>query len=266
MEDRFVASEAFQTDHAVPGESTRELYIDLMERCILGLIYEDPAQDPWSPPVFDITKRTRGLDWPLRAHSMIGKLRMDNLRAAVEHVIKRNVPGDLIETGAWRGGACIFMRSILKAYAITDRIVWVADSFQGLPAPNPDKYPADADDRHHTFPQLAVSLKEVQGNFAKYGLLDGQVKFLAGWFKDTLPAAPIQRLAILRLDGDIYESTMDALVCLYGKVSPGGVIIVDDYGAIPACRKAIHDFREANRILDAIQTIDGLGVYWVKSS
>jgi O-methyltransferase len=157
------------------------------------------------------------------------------------------------------------MRSILKAYAITDRIVWVADSFQGLPMPNPDKYPADADDQHHTFPQLAVSLKEVQGNFAKYGLLDGQVKFLAGWFKDTLPAAPIERLAILRLDGDIYESTMDALVFLYGKVSPGGVIIVDDYGAIPACRKAIHDFRETNRILDPIQPIDGLGVYWVKS-
>jgi Macrocin-O-methyltransferase (TylF) len=197
---------------------------------------------------------------------MIGKLRMDNLRATVEYVIKRNIPGDLIETGAWRGGACIFMRSILKAYAIPDRIVWVADSFQGLPRPNPEKYPADARDRHHTFTQLAVSLEEVRGNFLKYGLLDEQVKFLVGWFKDTLPTVPIERLAILRLDGDIYESTMEALVCLYGKVSLGGVIIVDDYGAIPACRKAIHDFREANRILDPIQPIDGLGVYWIKSS
>ena len=140
MQNCFVASPIYPTDQAVRSEGTRELYIDLMERCILGLIYEDPAQDPWSPPVFDITKRTRGLDWPLRAHSMIGKLRMDNLRAAVEHVIKTNIPGDLIETGAWRGGACIFMRAILKAYAITDRIVWVADSFQGLPAPNPDKW------------------------------------------------------------------------------------------------------------------------------
>src|SRR5439155_9440335 len=161
--------------------------------------------------------------------------------------------------------ACIFMRSMLQGYPITDRIVWIADSFQGLPAPNPETYPADADDRHHTCTELAVSLEEVQGNFAKYGLLDGQVKFLVGWFKDTLPAAPIERLAILRLDGDIYESTMDALVSLYGKVSPGGVVIVDDYGAIPACRKAIHDFREANQILDPIQPIDGLGVYWIKN-
>ena len=250
----------------MPNDSNRDLYIDLMERCILGLIYEDPAQDPWSPHVFDLAKRTRGLDWPLRAHSMIGKLRMDNLKAATEHVISTNIPGDFIETGAWRGGACIFMRSILKAYAITDRIVWVADSFKGLPTPNPEKYPADAGDRHHTFTQLAVSLEEVQGNFAKYGLLDEQVRFLVGWFKETLPAAPIERLAILRLDGDIYESTMDALVSLYRKVSLGGVVIVDDYGPIPACRKAIHDFREANRILDPIQAIDGLGVYWIKSS
>jgi hypothetical protein len=250
----------------MPNDDSRDLYIDLMERCLLGLIYEDPAQDPWSAPVFDKEKRNRGLDWPLRAHSMIGKLRMDNLRAAVEHIIKRNIPGDFIETGAWRGGACIFMRSILKAYAVTDRIVWVADSFQGLPAPNPEKYPADAGDRHHTIPQLAVSLEEVQGNFAKYGLLDEQVKFLVGWFKDTLPAAPIERVALLRLDGDIYESTMDALGSLYRKVSPGGVIIVDDYGAIPACREAIRDFREANRISDSIQPIDGLGVYWVKGS
>ncbi len=116
----------------MPNDSNRDLYIDLMERCILGLIYEDPAQDPWSPHVFDLAKRTRGLDWPLRAHSMIGKLRMDNLKAATEHVISTNIPGDFIETGAWRGGACIFMRSILKAYAITDRIVWVADSFKGI--------------------------------------------------------------------------------------------------------------------------------------
>jgi hypothetical protein len=150
----------------MPSNSSQDLYIELMERCILGLIYQDPAQDPWSPHVFDIAKRTRGLDWPLRAHSMIGKLRMDNLRAAVEYVLKRNIPGDFIETGAWRGGACIFMRSILKAYAIPDRIVWVADSFQGLPSPNAEKYPADVGDRHHTFAQLAVSLEEVRNKLS----------------------------------------------------------------------------------------------------
>ncbi len=244
----------------------RDLYIDLMQRCLLGLIYEDPAQDPWSQPVFDVAKRARGLDWPLRAHSMIGRMRMDNLRGAVEHVLRQHIPGDLIETGVWRGGACIFMRTILKAYGVTDRRVWVADSFEGLPPPDPERYPADRGDRHHTYAQLAVSLEDVQGNFARYGLLDEQVRFLKGWFKDTLPAAPIDQLAVLRLDGDMYESTMEALVALYHKVSPGGVVIVDDFGAIPACRQAVHDFRAAHGVAAPVQPIDGLGVYWVKTS
>ncbi len=241
------------------------LYLDLICKCLLGLIYEDPAQDPWSAPTFHAAKRARGLDWPSQAHSMIGQARMGNLRAAVEHVLKHRVPGDLIETGVWRGGACILMRAVLKAYNVTDRTVWVADSFEGLPPPDASRYPADANDRHHTYTQLAVSFEEVVANFSKYGLLDDQVRFLKGWFKDTLPTAPIERLAILRLDGDMYQSTMEALQALYHKVSPGGVVIVDDYGAVPACRQAVHDFRDANTVTAPIHNIDGLGVYWVKN-
>jgi Macrocin-O-methyltransferase (TylF)/SEC-C motif len=245
-------------------DDLRSLYLDLMARCLLGLIYEDPAQDPWSAPKFDLEKRMRGADWPLRAHSMIGMARMANLRAAAEHALENNIPGDFIETGIWRGGACIFLRAILQAYRVTDRIVWAADSFEGLPPPDAKHYPDDADDRHHTFSQLAVSLEEVQANFARYGLLDAQVKFLKGWFKDTLPRAPMQRLALLRLDGDMYQSTIEALQALYGKVSPGGIIIVDDYRAVWGCQKAVHDFRDANRIGDRIHAIDAHAVYWIK--
>jgi len=195
---------------------------------------------------------------------MIGKARMSQIRAAVFQVVNNNVPGDLVETGVWRGGACIYMRAILKALDVRDRIVWAADSFEGLPPADPARYPADADDKHHGFFQLVVSLEEVQANFAKYGLLDDQVRFLPGWFKDTLPAAPIGKIAVLRLDGDMYESTMDALTPLYDKVSPGGVVIVDDYGAVPACRQAIDDYRRAHHIEAPITRIDGLGVYWIK--
>jgi len=113
--------------------------------------------------------------------------------------------------------------------------------------------------------ELAVTLEEVQANFQKYDLLDDQVKFLKGWFRDTLPVAPISRLAILRLDGDLYESTMDALVNLYPKLSVGGWVIVDDYGCVPACAKAISDFRMANGIEDEIREIDWTGVCWRRS-
>ncbi len=242
----------------------RQRYLDLIQRCLLGLIYQDPPQDPWTGGRFDLNTRLLGRDWPLQAHSMIGKLRMDNLRASVEYVIAQNIPGDFIETGIWRGGACILVRAIFAAHGISDRIVWCADSFEGLPKPDAEHYPADAGDQHHTFAPLAVSLEEVQANFARYALLDEQVRFLKGWFKDTLPSAPIERLAILRLDGDMYESTMDALRALYAKVSPGGVVIVDDYGAVAGCKRAIADFRGEHGIDEPIKDIDGIGAFWIK--
>jgi macrocin-O-methyltransferase TylF-like protien len=241
----------------------RALYLDLMQKCLLNTIYEDPAQDPWSAKTFDPAKRAGGLDWPSLAHTMIGQHRMANVRQAVETVVEEGVPGDLIETGVWRGGACIFMRAILQAYGIRDRRVFVADSFAGLPPPDAQRYPADAGDPHHTYTPLAVPMEQVQANFAKYDLLDEQVVFLKGWFKDTLPQAPIERLAVLRLDGDMYESTMDALSALYDKVSPGGFIIVDDY-ALAGCKQAVHDFRTARGAEEPMIAIDSISVYWRK--
>jgi hypothetical protein len=206
-----------------------------------------------------------GEHWPVRAHTMIGLKRLDNIQFCVETAIKDGVPGDLIETGVWRGGACIFMRAILKAYGDVTRTVWVADSFAGRPPPNPGVYQADAGDMHYTYGDfLAVSREDVEKNFLRYGLLDGQVKFLQGWFKDTLSTAPIDRLAVLRLDGDMYESTIQTLEALYHKLSCGGFVIVDDYHLGP-CKQAIEDFRSAKRINDSITDIDGKGVFWRKS-
>ena len=196
---------------------------------------------------------------------MIGLYRLDNLQQCITDVLRREVPGDLIEAGAWRGGATIFMRAVLAAYGDTERQVWVADSFEGLPQPDPERFPAEAGDKHWVWEQLAVSVEEVQANFARYGLLDERVRFLPGWFKETLPSAPIERLAVLRLDGDMYGSTMDALEALYPKLSVGGYVIVDDYSNIPQCKEAVNDFRNAHQIIDPIESIDWTGVYWQRS-
>ena len=211
---------------------------------------------------FDLKKRLKGVDWPVRAHTMVGLKRLDNLQFCIEEIIKNQIPGDLIETGVWRGGACIFMKAILKAYNIQDRKVWVADSFQGLPKADSKKYPSDKRIPFHTISYLKVSLDEVKNNFKSYNLLDDQVRFLKGWFKDTLPAAPITKLGLLRIDGDMYESTMDSLKNLYPKLSCGGFVIVDDFGVIPACRQAVLDYRKKNNIKEKIIKIDSCGVYW----
>jgi O-methyltransferase len=85
---------------------------------------------PYNPEV-----RAEGKDWPLFGYSMIGQKRLNNVQACIEDVVRRSVPGDLVETGVWRGGTVIFMRAVLKALNISDRRVWACDSFEGLPKP-----------------------------------------------------------------------------------------------------------------------------------
>ena len=244
-----------------------DLYLDLLKRALTGLLDADDAvlPDVGSPVPFDLNRRSSGRDWPTKGETMIGLARLDNLHSCLVQVIRDGVPGDVIETGVWRGGATIFMRAVLEVYGDTDRAVWVADSFQGLPQPDHEAFPADAGDTLWTYDHLAVSLEQVQENFRKYGLLDDRVRFLPGWFRDTLPGAPIERLAVLRLDGDLYESTMVALGSLYPKLSPGGFVVVDDY-ALPPCRAAVDDFRSRHRLGEAIEEIDWTGVYWRKDA
>ena len=271
------------------------LYLDLLKKALLNEIYlsmevayfyvRDCAEQGVAPDlsaILDVEtcfaerfrlavearREGRHLDRDLRnigfSHTMIGRRRLDQLDECIHSVLSDNVPGDFIECGVWRGGATIFMRGVLAAYGISSRKVWVADSFEGLPKPT---LPQDArfDLSKERFPQLAVSIEQVGKNFQVYDLLDDQVQFLKGWFKDTLPSAPIERLAVLRLDGDLYESTMDCLSALYDRVSPGGYIIIDDYGILPCCANAVTDFRRARHIDEPIERIDSIGVFWRKS-
>jgi len=212
---------------------------------------------------FTPEEKSEGHVWPGYAETMIGLRRLDNLQECIVSVLDEDIKGDLIETGVWRGGACIFMRAVLAAHGVADRRVFVADSFEGLPKPDAEKYPADKGDLHHIHKVLAVTQEEVEYNFSKYGLLDEQVVFLKGWFKDTLPKAPIDKLSILRLDGDMYGSTMDALDSLYPKLQTGGFCIIDDY-VLPGCRQAVGDYRARFSINATLKEIDRSSTYWRK--
>lgn len=206
--------------------------------------------------------RMIGNDWPLYADTMIGLQRLGNLEELWENAYSARIKGDFIETGVWRGGACVFMRGLLDEYGVEDRKVWVCDSFEGLPKGSVKE---DRGSTFHTRKELSASLDVVRENFRKYDLLDDRVVFLKGWFKDTLPTIPKdQKFAIIRLDGDMYESTMDALVHLYPKLSKGGYCVIDDYH-LSGCKKAVDDYREKHWITDHIIPIDQFAVYWRKS-
>jgi O-methyltransferase len=270
-----------------PGDFSdpKQMYIDLIKRCILNIPYVDAELNPIQPHgrlrkgvlgLFESAniqlahlrrgnyeRRITGHDFSDVAHSMLSMKRLDNVQKCIEIILRDNISGDLIETGVMRGGTVILMRAILRAYGVHNRTVWAADSFEGLPPPNTRDYPADAGADWHLRPLTEVGLEHVKRNFDRYGLLDDQVQFLPGWFRDTLHKAPMQQLALLRLDGDLYESTMDALVPLYPKLTQGGFIIVDDYN-LPMCAKAVNDYRERMGIADQIIAIDDAGVYWRK--
>jgi hypothetical protein len=279
------------------NQTTRELYLDLMKKALTASIYDEsawailsyarPKLGSSTNPVrfaraflkyllarlivnrstiivkkwaLDEAKRAAGRDFPLFGYTMVGIRRLDNVQRCLEDVLEQGVPGDLIETGAWRGGVTIFMRALLRAHGVTDRKIWVADSFEGLPAPDGANDDWDLSQNNY----FKVSLEQVRANFSKFGLLDGQVEFLPGWFSATLPNAPIAKLAILRLDGDLYRSTMDALTHLYHKVSQGGYVIVDDYYSWTSCRRAVTEFLAARSLKPDIKAIDQDGIYWRK--
>ena len=225
---------------------------------------------------------------------MIGLRRLDSLQSCVETILAEGIPGDLIETGVAKGGACILMRAVLRVRKERTRRVLCCDSFaagqqgQGPPAAAlilrplfsllalASRVPSNAWHRRlyatlmrlqHSFPVDPAAVSEdtltsflfflragarfvrppvpatgttveaVRSHFARLGLLDEQVVFLKGFFAETLPDAPAEKLALLRLDGDLYASTRDALVHLYPRLSPGGFCIVDDYHSFEECRR-----------------------------
>lgn len=244
-------------------QAVRDLYLDLLVNCLSNLIYGPPPVDPWHDGLFRGDAKP-GRDRHSPAHTMVGILRLQNVRELTQRVVDLAIPGDFIETGVWRGGCCILMRGVLAANAVDDRKVYVADSFEGLPAPNPELFPQDAGDILHTIRELAVSVAEVKANFDRYGLLDDQVVFVKGFFSNTLPALKAGPFALIRLDGDMYESTYIALESLYPKLSPGGFVIIDDYGAIEQCRKAVTDYRSKYNIDAALREVDWTAIYWQK--
>jgi len=271
-----------------PGmDESARLYLDLLKKCLTFALWEETllmpfdtakASAPGDLVEFDMGLRKLGYclarEFPYRreiawegegitylGYTMIGMKRLANFQECIERAIEENTPGDILETGVWRGGACILARAVPKVRRVCERKVWLADSFQGLPPPNAEKYPLDQGDDLYLNPFLRVPVEVVQENFRRFGLLDDQVCFLKGWFKDTLPTAPVDRLCVLRLDGDLYESTLDALTALYDKVSINGFVIIDDYDG-KGCRQAVTDFRHTRGIRDEIIPIDQHGAFW----
>lgn len=206
--------------------------------------------------------RAGGFDWPLQGLTMVGLKRLDDLQECVESVVDEDIEGDLIEAGCWRGGASIFARATLDVLGDEGRTVYVADSFEGFPASS-DKQ-SDRE-RLSAIDFLAVPQEEVRANFARFGCERG-VTFVPGFFEDTLPSLSERTWSVVRLDGDTYDATWFALEQLYPRLSVGGYLIVDDYGALNECRQAIDEFRDVHGVKEPLEEVDWTCMRWRRES
>lgn len=178
------------------------------------------------------------------------------------------MPGDVLEAGAWKGGASIFIKGVLKTLgADRQRKVLLADSFQGFPAAA-DGHDSDGWKQQNSGFTVRGGAAAVQKTFQRYGLLDSNVVFIQGFFNETLPMAAreghLARLALLRLDCDMYQSTMDVLEATYHRLSPGGIVVHNNW-QYTAARAAAVDFRRRLGIETShpVHLIDMGSAFWV---
>ena len=252
---------------ATDAETLRTAYLDLLKLSLCDLANTTTISVGAMPDGTVMSRELRGderrlraagMDWPLQGLTMVGLGRLDDLQRCVEAVVADGVEGGIIEAGAWRGGAALLMRATLDTMG-DERIVWVADSFQGF-APG-DAPPDDGSIDLRAFDFLSVPEEEVRESFARLGLEEG-VRFVPGYFEDTLAALAGERWAIVRLDADTYAPTRHALRCLYPGLAAGGYLIVDDYGAFEGCRRAVDEFRAEHDITERLEKVDATCVRW----
>jgi O-methyltransferase len=234
------------------------LYLELLKKVIINSVYH---------PNKDVTE---GRVWPdFPTLSMIGMPRLDNIQKLTLDCLSNNIKGDFIEAGIWKGGAVALMAAILNTTKTKNRRVIGVDSFEGIPPAKPDIYPADA--VHIGCEKIEIllnnSLEEVKGYINRMGLDDGNnIQLIKGWFSEVLPdlVRDGAKFALVRIDGDTYESTIQALENLEPCTSQGGYIIIDDYYSWDGCKKATQDYRLIKDITSPLITVDWTCVYWKK--
>jgi len=206
-------------------------------------------------------------------HSLVGSAGLEATFDAAVDVVQRGIPGAFVECGVAQGGCSALMAMVAKADS-RPRNMWLFDSFQGLPAPTT----ADFDNSgkwtgQHVRPLPPGSCLGTKGEvesllFEKFDLGRNSVFLVEGWFQDTLlkNRDRVGAISLLRIDGDWYESTKCCLHSFYDSITPGGYVIIDDYGVCFGCKRAVHEFLDEKQISPSLVTDGRGGISFVKPS
>jgi len=214
-----------------------------------------------------LLKKLRRLnDWlalkKIESFTMVGHERLYSLIDLVRQVEQENLPGAIVECGVWKGGAAALVARTIKRFGYR-RALWLFDSFAGLPAPSAKDGAAAA--AQYAVDRGESSVTDVLAALAKFKIDPTRVTIVPGWFDQTLPAkqSAIGPIALLRLDGDWYESTRTCLEVLASQVTPGGFVVIDDYGSWPGARQAVDEFLAKNAGLAInLRSLPDGSVFW----
>lgn len=257
---------AVGTAAASPGcHGWHNRYLHVIEQAVTGSLFDemgscnggDSGCDAAQVKPYNASVRMRGNDWPYVGHTMVGHLRLRNIRRSIETVVAESVPGNFVELGVWRGGSCIFAKAVLDTLQQHERKVVLFDAFDLVPG-----YSSS------TGSFLKTKESTVRHNFAKYGLLDDRVQIVKGLFKDSLPAYSKSNndpIAVLRVDGNFYDSYQDAFYYLYERVPVGGFVIFDDIGSHKHVQDFWADFKADYGISDELVKIDDHAAFFQKT-
>lgn len=206
----------------------------------------------------------------LLPHTMGGRKALENAFNIVADIEDKGVPGCLVECGVAEGGTAAMMGMTNRALGTVNRVKWFFDSYEGLPEPTAEDYhDGRAGEFIRPLPKGSClgTLEQVSGLlFSELRFEPEQTNLVKGWFQDTVPprAGKLGPIAVLRLDGDWYESTKIPLDAFYDDVSPGGYVIVDDYATCYGSRKAVDEFRTEQKITTPLQQDGRGGIYFIK--
>ena len=215
---------------------------------------------PSFPP--DLDEAARDLYTRVRPYTMTSVERVVALRDSVRYLVSAKVPGDICECGVWRGGSMMAVALTLLELGDTSRDLYLFDTFSRPPQPGPqDGLTAGAElEAALQIPELALlPIEEVRAKLHDTGYPAERIHLVEGLVEDTIPERAPERLALVRLDTDYYSSTAHEMQHLYGRISPGGILIIDDYGKFIGARTAVDEYFSSSGQAVLLNRIDETG-------
>ena len=229
-------------------------------------------EEPKLPPDFD--EATKEICRLVRPFTMTSPERVLALRLSVEYVLQNQIEGDIVECGVWKGGSMMVVAQTLRDSGIGTKNLYLFDTFKGMPAPTEKDVSFDgmlAADLMRESPKESSSvwalgsLDEVRRNLLSTGYPAERISFVKGRVEETIPKQAPAQIALLRLDTDWYESTYHELLHLYPRLSPGGVLIIDDYGHWAGAKKAVDEYFAEHNLHPLLHRIDYTGRISIKT-